>query len=176
MKNDVHCKQILPIEQRSALQRQTVTEADSFIFVYCDSIVKSVYSSLLVLIGFHWNKSFSSWTTNTQTHFLRYCANEYVSTLVVPTTAIRDPPTPLHIFHFRTVFGKNLVKQECIPIGWVPPASMVTSTGGDGPAQGGVCPVGCLPRGASIRRDVFAQGVSAQGCTAPVYRVTDRQV
>ena len=41
-------------------------------------------------------------------------------------------PTCFKVFHFHAVFGKNIAKQECIPVGCVPPAAVVVM-GGSGP-------------------------------------------
>ena len=66
-----------------------------------------------------------------------------------------------NFFHFHAVFNKNCDKQECIPVGCVPPASMVTSM------RGGVCPL-CLSRVVCVWGGVCpgpsVQGVSAWGC------------
>ena len=58
---------------------------------------------------------------------------------------------------------QHISKQECIPVGCVPSASV--AVGGGGGCLKGVCPGGCLNRG-GLPGGVSAQGwgVSAWGC------------
>ena len=65
-------------------------------------------------------------------------------------------PSWFNFFHFHAVFGKNLAKQECIPVGCVPathwPYARVCF-------QGGVCSWGgVFPRGVSALGGVFFLG------------------
>ena len=69
---------------------------------------------------------------------------------------------------FHAVFGKNFAKQECIPVGCIPPASVAISWG-RGCLTRGVCQKGvCLERvclGGSARwGGCLPRGVSAWGC------------
>ena len=76
----------------------------------------------------------------------------------------------------------NEYEQECIPVGCVPPASMVMSTGGVYP--GGWGSGGCLPRGVGVQEECLPiWGVHAPSWsiamhagihTDPVNRMTDR--
>ena len=105
----------------------------------------------------------------------------------------RMPPLSAQSFHFHAVFSKNLVKQEYIPVGCVPPACYpylpaCTAPGGvSGPGDvtghgvvylvwgvylGGVPgPRGVLVRGGCT----WSQGgVPGAGVLPPVNRMTDR--
>ena len=76
----------------------------------------------------------------------------------------RDHPSRFKFFNFLAVFGKHFAKQDCIPVGCVPPARLpylpACSAGGEGgllwgvSGLGGVCSQGrvcllwvCLLRG-----------------------------
>ena len=45
-------------------------------------------------------------------------------------------PSVQFCFHFYAVFGKNYAKQECIPVGCVPPAAVAVPGGHHQPPQG----------------------------------------
>ena len=81
----------------------------------------------------------------------------------------------------------HCVKQECIPVGCVAPASMVISRTSHAVFSGGgvgVCPCRCLPRGMSAQRgvqtpldpeiDTHNPRPRGKRQTPPVNRMTDR--
>ena len=72
---------------------------------------------------------------------------------------------------------ENKTKQECIPVGCVPSASVAILGGGEGCLSGGCLPRGvrpgsvypgwCLPRGLSVQGDVCPRGCLSRGVSTP---------
>ena len=104
--------------------------------------------------------------------------------LMDPTVALWTPMPPCwsNFSHFHAVFGNNLAKQECIPVGCIPSAAVaaggcIPAYTGQGVCPGGVCRGGVGPGGVCLGES--AQGVSARGHAGihppPVNRMTDRQ-
>ena len=78
------------------------------------------------------------------------------------------PPSGSKFFHFHEVFGKIIAKQECIPVGCVPPAFCPYLPACTAPGVG-VCmvPGGCTwSGGGTWSRGVLAQVLPPCGQTA----------
>ena len=81
----------------------------------------------------------------------------------------RDAPPPQsNFFHFHAVFGKNLAKQEWIPLGCVLSAAVADGGAGVYPSMHWagecVCPRGCLPRGGVCLGRCLPVGCLLRGC------------
>ena len=77
-------------------------------------------------------------------------------------------PFRSNFFHFHAVFGKNLAKQECIPVGCVTTAAL-TATGCQYPVVGV-----SVWRGVSVQKEgvsVQREGLCPEGVSLPLWRI-----